>query len=73
MKLRKFAIEECKAEYKDIKYQGKDSLNFHDKYIYVLRKEGHYDLLYHNDHIDFPQIEFLSKADHQFHELYITK
>ena len=73
-------IQENKAKYDDISLKLNDQLNFHDKMftINVLRKDGHYDLLYKNDYTlimeikDFDkeftpkQQEISSKMENQF-------
>jgi hypothetical protein len=48
-----------------------DNLNFFDKHIYVIRKDGHYDLIYKRDCIDF-DIEHLKESDKEFNEIYIN-
>ena len=39
-------IQDFKSEYDDIKLWIDDSLNLHNETIYVLRKDGHYDIIY---------------------------
>jgi hypothetical protein len=46
-----------------------DNLNFFDKHIYVIRKDGHYDLIYKKECVDF-DIENLKESDKEFIEIY---
>lgn len=50
-----FKVEECNAGYDDIKLKANDSLNLHDKYLYVMRKDGHYDIIYNTDKLNFDE------------------
>ena len=45
--MQKIKIEECKSKYDDIGQEGLDQLDYHDNYLYVIRKEDHYDIIYH--------------------------
>ena len=50
----------------------KDSMNFHDKKtLFVLRKDGHYDILYKEKHM-FPDIERFAECDLTFNTKLIS-
>lgn len=57
------------ANLKDIRVKGNDNLNLHDKYLYVMRKDGHYDLLYQKNHISF-EIQHLKDCDPIFNKFF---
>jgi hypothetical protein len=42
---------------------GMDHLNMHDDILYVMRKDGHYDLLYKKDTAGLENIKVLMKSD----------
>jgi len=42
----KFYIAECKADMPELSLKYKDSLDLHNRTIYVLRKDNHYDIIY---------------------------
>lgn len=47
-----YNVNEYQSEYEDIKLEcNEDNLNYHnvDNTIYVLRKDGHYDIIYKDD------------------------
>lgn len=45
-----------------------DNLNFHnEKTLFVLRKDGHYDIIYHEFFLD-PDFKVLMKCDEQFNK-----
>jgi hypothetical protein len=48
-----------------------DNLNFFDKFIYLIRKDGHYDLIYKRECVAF-DIENLKESDKEFNEIYIN-
>ena len=58
-------IQECMAKYDDIQLIANDSLNLHKKYLYVLRKDGHYDIIYKTNCVDF-NIQQLKDSDQEF-------
>ena len=60
-----FNIQDCKSGHDDLKVHGKDSLNLHDQYLYVIRKDGHYDVIYKRDCVEF-EIERLKDCDPYF-------
>jgi hypothetical protein len=41
-----YNIQEAQCRYKDISLYGNDSLNNNDKDLYVIRIDGHYDLIH---------------------------
>ena len=41
-----FNVQECDAQFEDIKQIGDDNLNYHERTLYVMRKDGHYDVIY---------------------------
>lgn len=45
----KINITESKSHYPDINFWVNDNLNFHNETIYVLRKDGHYDIILKSD------------------------
>jgi hypothetical protein len=51
--LKTFDLQECKAEYPDLKLEAEDNLNFHNDTLYVMRKDGHYDIIYNSKCIKF--------------------
>lgn len=38
-------------------------MNLHSNYLYVMRKDGHYDIIYKQEHIRFGNIEILKDCD----------
>lgn len=42
---KRYVINEFKSHYRDIKMEINDKLNLHDNTLYVIRKDGHYDIL----------------------------
>jgi hypothetical protein len=41
-----FIVEECRSKLPDLSLYLNDDLNFHEDALYVLRKDGHYDIIY---------------------------
>ena len=54
-------IQEGKSILPDLSLKINDSLNFHDKRIFVIRKDGHYDAIFHKD--SSHRYEYLSTID----------
>ena len=53
--------------------KGKDNLNLHEYFIYVIRKDGHYDAIYNKDHIQFMNLENLRANDEKFLKIFTNK
>ena len=73
-KVKPYSIQEGKAKYDDIGLWINDSLNLHNdpRTIYVLRKTGHYDIIYKND--TFPEVDLndLAYCDLEFNRFFVS-
>lgn len=70
--MKKFNIQEMKAITEDMEVRGTDSLNFHHVTLHVMRKDGHYDRIYHKSFIDsyLKKLQILKDYDKEFKDFF---
>lgn len=47
-----------------------DNLNLHDVFLHVIRKDGHYDIIYDNNYADKHNLAELKDCDQDFLSIY---